>query len=209
MRQYFVCGSFVKILVVSALFERKRSIKPPPKVGGGNGVFSKFGNNGKVPSSITINGLLNFNKGVCMGKKGFTLVELMVVIVIIGILAAVAIPRILAGIDRARWVGGTSSVRAVATQQEVRNVEEGTYANAIAELNLPASSGIWTLDTRNTGNLNGIAVAGGFVVTAHNADRGTISINGEGARRYTPGTNPFTGTMVTEWVTTPEPTPDP
>lgn len=39
-------------------------------------------------------------------KKGFTLIELMVVIVIMGILAAVAVPKIFGNVDKAKLSGG-------------------------------------------------------------------------------------------------------
>lgn len=40
-----------------------------------------------------------------MNKKGFTLIELMVVIVIMGVLAAVAIPRMFGNVEKARLSG--------------------------------------------------------------------------------------------------------
>ncbi len=48
-------------------------------------------------------------------KKGFTLVELMVVILIVSILAAVAIPILRARIDSAKWSEGKAMMGTLAT----------------------------------------------------------------------------------------------
>lgn len=62
------------------------------------------------------------------GHKGFTLVELLVVVAIIGILASIAIANYLNAIAKARQKRTMSDIRNIATAWESRNSEKGSYA---------------------------------------------------------------------------------
>jgi len=64
------------------------------------------------------------------GRKGFTLIELMVVIFIVGILAAVAIPIMRGRIDSAKWSEGKSAAGSIRTAARAFCAEKGpAYAN--------------------------------------------------------------------------------
>ncbi len=63
-------------------------------------------------------------------KGGFTLIELMIVVAIIGILAAIAIPNFLRFQLRSRVGEGKTNIAAIRTAQEGYNAEYGTYVGA-------------------------------------------------------------------------------
>ena len=57
--------------------------------------------------------MLNHKKGQNLIEKGFTLVELMIVIVIVGILSSVALPNFLSQQDKAKATEGTTTLSAI------------------------------------------------------------------------------------------------
>jgi len=64
---------------------------------------------------------------MCRRERGFTLIELMIVVMIIGIIAAIAIPNLILAVERAKQKRTMSDMRSLATAWESRSVETGRY----------------------------------------------------------------------------------
>jgi len=69
-------------------------------------------------------------------RQGFTLVELAVVIVIIGVLAAFGVPRFLKSVERSKAGEAVSYLSAVRSSQERYQSQNGTYASDLTTLDL-------------------------------------------------------------------------
>jgi len=78
-------------------------------------------------------------------EKGFTLIELMIVIAIIGILAAIAIPQFSAYRKRAYNSAANSDLKTACTAQEAYYVDNATYTATVG--NLTGSYGLYTSDS--------------------------------------------------------------
>lgn len=104
-------------------------------------------------------------------RTGFTLIELLIVVAIIAILAAIAVPNFLEAQTRAKVARVNSDLRSLATAIEAYRVDnndypEGTdnvnnYDPAIVEFLGPLAPGYYTFRTR-TGGGAPYAGAGGF-----------------------------------------------
>ena len=70
-------------------------------------------------------------------EKGFTLIELMIVIAIIGILAAIAIPQFSKYRQRSYNAAAADDLRNASTAQEAYYVDEDMYSGTLANITGP------------------------------------------------------------------------
>lgn len=68
------------------------------------------------------------------GESGFTLIELAVVMLVIGILAAIAIPTLFAQHAKAYGAGAVTDLRNAATAETAELADYGTYSSSTAAL---------------------------------------------------------------------------
>jgi len=102
-------------------------------------------------------------------QKGFTLIELMIVIAIIGILAAIAIPQFAAYRKRAQDSAAKSALKNLATAEENYYVQENIYA--VNRANLTG----WTVESVVT-VANIVADSTSWSATAsHNSSTSTFT----------------------------------
>ena len=76
------------------------------------------------------------NKSKISCKRGFTLLELLVVMLIIGILAAVAVPQYQLAVAKSRYASLKQATQSIYEAEQVYYWANGTYATSIDELDI-------------------------------------------------------------------------
>jgi type IV pilus assembly protein PilA len=106
-------------------------------------------------------------------RKGFTLVELMVVILIVGILAAVAVPILRGKINAAKWSEAAATAGAIRSATRAAFAEDQTVVGAWAAQALDAAT-MATLGFQ-TGDLTGTYFAPAqFTITSVDASGNAV-----------------------------------
>ena len=106
--------------------------------------------NGKITKAVKVD-----------REKGFTLIELMIVVAILGILAAIAIPNFMRFQAKSKQSEAKTNLGAIGTTAEAWRTEADTYVATVAELGWAPQG-----DTRFGYSYNDLMVAAATIVDA-------------------------------------------
>jgi general secretion pathway protein G len=105
-------------------------------------------------------------------KKGFTLVEILIVVIILGILAAIVIPQFTSASEDARKNSLTSQVQTLRSQVELYKLQHQTDASELFD---GAGAAQWTELTNRTNALGSTTI--GATETAYGPYLQTVPVN--------------------------------
>lgn len=98
-------------------------------------------------------------------NKAFTMVELMVVVMIVGILAAVAVPMMTGRVDAAKWSEAKAGMGTIASALRAYTAEKGSFASApsLLEIGLTDNDLDGTYFTHQAYALTSASASGGLI----------------------------------------------
>ncbi|MEE8317716.1 MAG: type IV pilin protein [Candidatus Omnitrophota bacterium] len=119
-----------------------------------------------------------------MGRRGFTLVEVLIVVIIIGILAAIGIPQFASSIEKAKGGEARAGLGHVQTAEKIYYAENEVYTSTLGNLDITLTQRYWafTISTPSAATYTATATRSGGArngqtITMNQA--GTISGNWE------------------------------
>ena len=77
--------------------------------------------------------------------KGFTLVEVLIVVIIIGILASIGIPQFATSIEKAKGGEARAYFGHIQTAEKIYYAEKETYTNNLSDLDLNLTQTYWSI----------------------------------------------------------------
>ena len=89
-----------------------------------------------------------------MNRQGFSLIELLVVVLIISVLAAVALPQYQKAVEKSRAVQALTMVKAISKAQDLYHMEAKKYATSLEELSIDIPGEDIIYDTRHRKHYN-------------------------------------------------------
>ena len=132
--------------------------------------------------------------------RGVTLLELMIVVVIVGILTAIAFPNYQQYVSRAKRNEARAALLQIATSQERFYLQNNTYTTDLTALGFPVA-GTFTTDTGSydvtvtAADANNFAASATYVLGgAESTKCATFQIDGRGTKTSTPMTDCWTRT---------------
>lgn len=118
-------------------------------------------------------------------KHGFTLIELMIVVLIIGILTTIAVPQYKKTVDTSRALDAIATLQMIANANRMYQLDNNAYvsgfvnnSHALVTRNYIATkanidwSGEWSFYSCNTSTCGGGGCNGGIIACASNTTKG-------------------------------------
>ena len=115
-------------------------------------------------------------------KRGFTLIEILIVIVIIGILATIALPNFTRFVERAKADQAITYLRVIRTGERVYFANHSTYIVCANADDVKTNLGAEVTEENHTFDVAGNpTIADTFIATAtRRTDNSTITLNQDG-----------------------------